>query len=66
MKRRISIWKDLLKTQMMGSAKMKPKIRVKHLRVRVQQSCALISRNAENVEDATIKFPLLVRMEFSN
>ena len=51
---------------MMGSAKIKSKIRVKHLRVRVQQSCALISRNAENVEDATIKFPLLVRMEFSN
>ena len=23
-------------------------------------------RNAENVDDATIKFPLLVRMEFGN
>ena len=45
----------------MGSAKIKSKIRVKHLRVRVQQICALISRKAENVEDAIIKFPLLVR-----
>ena len=50
----------------MGSAKIKSKIRVKHLRVRVQQSCALISRNAENVDGAAIKFPLLVRVGFGN
>ena len=50
----------------MGSAKMKPKIRVKHLRVKVQSSCALMSRNAENVDDAAIKFLLLVRVGFGN